>query len=118
MSIIFSAMEALRNLRNSYAHRKADGIRPKLTAEAIKDIYTKIIDAGIWDIRFVGLLPDDVDFDSTAATVGVARLTFALAVWMLLRSIIEETNWWRENATAATPIRSMPKFSGPAFRAV
>jgi len=112
------ALEALRNLRNSYAHRKADGTRPKLTTEAIKDIYTAVIGPGIWDIRYVGLLPDDVDFDSTVATAGVPRVTFALAVWMLLRSIIDETNWWRDNATAATPIRSVPKFSGPTFRAV
>ena len=111
------ALEALRNLRNSYAHRKADGTRPKLTTEAIKDIYTSVIGPGIWDIRYVGLLPDDVDFDSTVATTGVPRVTFALAVWMLLRSIIDETNWWKDNATAATPIRSVPKFSGPTFRA-
>ena len=110
------AMEALRNLRNSYAHRKADGTRPKLTKDAIKDIYTPVIGPGIWDIRYVGLLPNDVDFDSTVATVGLPRVTFALAVWMLLRSIIDETNWWRDNATAATPIRSVPKFSGPTFR--
>jgi hypothetical protein len=112
------ALEALRKLRNGYAHRKTDGTRPKLTTEAIKDIYTAAIGPGLWDIRYVGLLPDDVDFDSTVATVGLPRVTFALAVWMLLRSILDETNWWRDNATAATPIRSVPKFSGPTFRAV
>lgn len=113
-----NALEALRNLRNSYAHRKPDGTRPKLTTEAIKEIYTAVIRPGIWDIRYVGLLPDDVDFDSTVAAAGLPRVTFALAVWMLLRSIIDETNWWRDNATAATPIRSVPKFSGPTFSAV
>lgn len=114
----FKALEALRNLRNSYAHRKADGTRPKLTTEAIKDIYTAVIGPGVWDIRYVGLLPDDVDFDSTVATVGLPRVTFALAVWVVLRSIIDETNWWRDNATAASSIRSVPMFSGPTFRGV
>jgi hypothetical protein len=110
------ALEALRKLRNSYAHRKADGTRPKLTTEAIKNIYTVVISPGLWDIRYVGLLPDDVDFDSTVATAGVPRVTFALSVWILLRSIIDETNWWRDNANATTPIRSVPKFSGPTYR--
>lgn len=112
------ALDALRDLRNSYAHRKPGGKRPELTTEAIKDIHTAVIGPGIWDLRYVGLLPADMDFDSTVASVGVTRVTFALAVWMLLRSIIEETNWWKNNASAATPIRSVPKYSGPAFRAV
>ena len=41
---------------------------------------------------------------------------FGLAVWMLLRTIIDETNWWQYNATADTAIRSVPKFSGSTFR--
>jgi hypothetical protein len=76
-----------------------------------------VIGPGIWTIRSVGLLPNDVDFDSTVATVCVPRVTFALAVWMLLRSMIDETNWWRGNATAATPIRSVTQVFGPTFHA-
>ncbi|MAX36746.1 MAG: hypothetical protein CME33_09305 [Gimesia sp.] len=111
-----TALEAFRNLRNSYAHRKANGTRPKLSAEAVMDIRSNVIGPGIWDIRYVGLLTIDVDFDSTVAIVGMFRISFALSVWMLLRTIIDETNWWKHSANAQTPIRSVPKFSGPTFR--
>jgi hypothetical protein len=111
-----TALDALRELRNSYAHRKAGGRRPQLTLDSIKDIHLAVIGPGVWDIRYVGLLPDDVDFDSTVATVGLPRVAFALAVWMLLRTIIDETNWWKTQGKAETPIRSVPKFGGPSFR--
>lgn len=111
----FAALETLRDLRNSYAHRKVDGTRPQLTIRAIKNL-SKVIGPGLWDVRYVGLLPSDVDFDSTVATVGSTRIAFALAVWMLLRTLIDESNWWKHNATAETPLRGVPKFSGPTFR--
>lgn len=111
-----NALESLRGLRNNYAHRKTDGTRPQLSHDTIKQIHQSIIGPGVWDVRFVGLLPNDVDFDSTVAAVGLPRVAFALAIWIMLRSIIAETSWWKANGTATTPIRSIPKFEGPTFR--
>lgn len=110
------ALDSLRNLRNGFAHRRTNGARPELSMDAIKHLNAAVIAPGVWDIRHVGLLPDDVDFDSTVATVGLPRVTFALAVWMLLRTIIDETEWWKDHAVAGTPIRSVPKFSGSTYR--
>ena len=112
----FNALEALRSLRNNYAHRRTDGSRPQLSEESVQIIHRSVTGPGLWDLRFVGLLPDGVDFDSTIAIAGVPRIAFALAVWIMLRSIIVETEWWKTNGTPSTPIRSSPKFEGPTYR--
>lgn len=112
----FNALEALRTLRNHYAHRRIDGARPKLSHDSVMRIHQSILSPGVWDIRFIGLLPADVDFDSTLAAVGLPRIAFAVAIWIMLRSIRLETAWWKTNGKPSTPIRSIPKFEGSTFR--
>ena len=112
----FRAMEALRSLRNHYAHRSTTGSRPQLTQDSVQTIYQRIISPGLWDIRFIGLLPADVDFDSTVAAVGLPRIAFAVAIWIMLRSIRHETEWWKTEGGPSTPIRSIRKFQGPTFQ--
>lgn len=111
----FNALESLRTLRNDFAHRSKDGSRPKLDEDSVKVIHRSVTGPGIWDLRFIGLLPDDLDFNSTITMAGLPRIAFAMAVWIMLRCIIAETEWWKTNGTPSTPIRSIPKFDGPTY---
>lgn len=109
------SLDELRELRNSYSHRKKKGGKPELTSEILHKISSPIIGPGIIDIGYLGLLPKEISFDSLVGRVGKVRIHFAATIWIILLSINKATGRWIENSHHTTLVIPIGRYYGPTF---